>query len=365
MTELADSDRVETGPPSPTRPSRQRHTMSVAGVACAVFLLFLAFRHVDPRGAFALLAGLGPTALVLLLPSVAAIGFEVVSWRAAFAQMGIRTTLAGLYRVRVVSDSLGAVLPLGMVWSDAVKLPLLARHCGVPMSAGIAGIAARKYLLVLSQAGYLLCGFLLGRVALESGFGKITGHPEFAFVAVVFSVALVGVAEITALTLRGGQALQRVLKVLGRVPNARLRSSVDRFREQAVRTDGSAARFFAMRRLALVAIAMPCWGGGRIEATETWLMLRALGSELAWGDAIGVEALVVLARHLLVVVPGGLGIQELGYATLLGALGNDPVTCAALALLKRSKELLWVAVGYLLLALDTRRSRLWILHRSA
>ena len=60
----------------------------------------------------------------------------------------------------------------------------------------------------------------------------------------------------------------------------------------------------------------------------------------------------MLARNVLVVLPGGLGAQELGYATLLTGVGGDLGVCAAFALLKRARELLWVLAGFALLARD-------------
>ena len=59
-----------------------------------------------------------------------------------------------------------------------------------------------------------------------------------------------------------------------------------------------------------------------------------------------------LLRSVAFFTPAGLGVQDLGYAT---ALGGAPDAVLAFTLLKRCKELFWVAVGYGLLAL--RRSR--------
>ncbi|HEX7670805.1 MAG TPA: lysylphosphatidylglycerol synthase domain-containing protein, partial [Polyangiaceae bacterium] len=146
---------------------------------------------------------------------------------------------------------------------------------------------------------------------------------------------------------------ERALSALARVPSVRFRAILGRWRSEIVRTDETLSRFFhpsaSSSRGKIFCFYLGAW---LLEATETWVMLHALGSTVAWGDAVGIEALVMLARNVLVMLPGGLGVQELGYATLLVGVAGDLGVCAALALLKRARELLWVLVGFALLAWD-------------
>ncbi|HSB61460.1 MAG TPA: hypothetical protein VLI67_07055, partial [Vicinamibacteria bacterium] len=63
------------------------------------------------------------------------------------------------------------------------------------------------------------------------------------------------------------------------------------------------------------------------------------------------ETALQLARALIVPIPGGLGVQDLGYVLCLRALEvRDAATVgAAFVLLKRGKEAFWMAVGFALL----------------
>jgi uncharacterized membrane protein YbhN (UPF0104 family) len=65
---------------------------------------------------------------------------------------------------------------------------------------------------------------------------------------------------------------------------------------------------------------------------------------------MALEVGLTLVRSMGNVAPAGLGIQEAGYATLLTATGLSVETTAAFVLLKRGKELVWIAIGYGLLA---------------
>jgi uncharacterized membrane protein YbhN (UPF0104 family) len=88
---------------------------------------------------------------------------------------------------------------------------------------------------------------------------------------------------------------------------------------------------------------------------ETYLFVLALGADAPLATAMAIEALAVLLRHVFVVLPAGLGVQEIGYVTLMAATGvGDASFVAAFALLKRTKELVGCSVGYGLFALDRK-----------
>lgn len=73
---------------------------------------------------------------------------------------------------------------------------------------------------------------------------------------------------------------------------------------------------------------------------------------------MAVESLAVLLRHVFVLLPAGLGAQELGYVALMSATGMGGQSfVAAFAVLKRAKELVWCALGYALLIGDRRAGR--------
>ncbi|HEX4336421.1 MAG TPA: lysylphosphatidylglycerol synthase domain-containing protein [Polyangiaceae bacterium] len=320
-----------------------------AGGAASLALLVASFRDVNLDRVVSLLGGLGFWTPLLVLPSFAALVLESHAWQAGLGLAGHRPRLVPLLGVRVASESIGGVLPLGAVWADALKPSLLSTRCGLPMPAGVAAIAIRKYLLVLSQAGYLALAFILGHEALRRGFSHATGMPALSLVAPIAACALAGVATTMAALLGRGGAFRGLVD---RLAASRLRFVADRatrLRLGALGTDDVASAFFRTpwhERARPVFVCLAAW---LCEATETWLVLRALGAGLEWGDAVGVEALVVLSRHLLPFLPGGLGVQELGYTALLAGVGCDVERAASLVVLKRLREATWIAVGALVL----------------
>jgi uncharacterized membrane protein YbhN (UPF0104 family) len=82
------------------------------------------------------------------------------------------------------------------------------------------------------------------------------------------------------------------------------------------------------------------------EALETAAVAYVVGARLSFASVIAVECAISLARSAVAFVPGGLGVQDLGYTTALSALGVPHETAVAFALLKRAKEVAWIAAGF-------------------
>ena len=78
--------------------------------------------------------------------------------------------------------------------------------------------------------------------------------------------------------------------------------------------------------------------------------------ELDFFSIASIEVLLSFLKNVVFVLPAGLGIQDVGYVSCLSALGvSDALTLgAAFSALKRGKELFWAAIGYALLASESR-----------
>lgn len=328
--------------------------LRIVGVIAAFGLLAFTFRGVDVGGTVHLVGGLGPAALFLLLPSLAAISLEVFAWRRAFGALGARPGFGATFRVRVASESLSPILPFGAIWAETLKPVLLVRHARLSLSTSMAGIAARKYLLLASQAGYLFAGFWLGRRMLADGFGRALGLSSLAYFPLAAAAALFIASEALAHSFAGGGTFRAIHAALARIPSKTWRAFLARFQTDVTSMDGAAASFFGKPLATRLWLAAPCLLQWLVEATETWLILVVLGKHVSWGDAVAIESVVVLARHVLVLLPGGLGAQELGYAAFLGGDAHALAICAAFVLAKRLRELCWVVVGYTLLHLGAR-----------
>jgi uncharacterized membrane protein YbhN (UPF0104 family) len=316
------------------------------------------FREVDFGRVSASITSISGLGLALIaVPALVALGFECVGWSRVFKSLGQSVAIRPLLRVRLMTEAVAVTLPLGVIWAESLKPMLLGRHAGMPASRAVAGLFARKYLLVSSQATYVALLSALGFATLVKLSLSLTGHAAFAWGA--FAVS--GVLCLIALALCGafarGRAAERVLALLRRVPSRRFRHGLLRREASFASTDRLTEGYFelgfARTTLAPGAFFLCSW---LCESLESFLILKLLGVELDFCAVASIEVCLSFLKNVLFVLPAGIGVQDVGYVSCLTALGvPDALTAgAAFSTLKRGKELFWAAVGYALLASDLR-----------
>jgi uncharacterized membrane protein YbhN (UPF0104 family) len=156
--------------------------LRIAGAGVALGVLVWTFRHVDfarVHGLLERVSGWGLAAV--LVPMGASLFSESLGWAWAFRSFGRPVPLLGLFRVRVTSEALALTLPAGVLFCESIKPFLLGRHCGLPAETSIAGMGARKYLLLVSQAVYLTLFGVLGAASLEVASLGLFGMPGLSY----------------------------------------------------------------------------------------------------------------------------------------------------------------------------------------
>jgi uncharacterized membrane protein YbhN (UPF0104 family) len=332
--------------------------LRVASGLCALSLLVWTFHNVDFARVETTLSGVGIGGLLLVAaPALISLGLEAVGWRMVFASLGQRVALNAILRVRMMTEAVAQTLPLGVVWAESLKPVLLDRHARVPASRAVAGLVARKYLLISSQAVYVALLSALGFVTLQRLSLALTGHVGFAWAAFAVSAVLALLAFGVSGAFGRGQVADRVFALLRRLPNARLQAELQRRKAGFASTDTLSERYFAGSFVQTTLLPGAFFLGGWLcESLESFVILRLLGVELDFCAVASVEVLLSFLKNVLFILPSGIGVQDVGYVSALGALGvPDALTVgAAFSALKRGKELFWAAVGYALLASEAR-----------
>ena len=304
------------------------------------------------------MSGVGlPGLMLIAAPALLSLCVECLGWRRVFRSLGQRVAWRALLRVRLMTEAVAQTLPLGVVWAESLKPVLLARHSAVPSGRAVAALVARKYLLISSQAVSVallsVCGFsTLRRLSLT-----LTGRSEFAWLAFAVSAVLCLLAAGVGGAFARGRIADRVLNLLRRVPHAPLQQALRRRHQSFASTDSLTERYFSagfLRSTLIPGAFFLC--GWLCEALESFLILKLLGVELDFFAVASVEVMLSFLKNVLFVIPAGIGVQDVGYVSCLTALGvPDALTIgAAFSALKRGKELFWAAIGYTLLASESR-----------
>ena len=304
------------------------------------------------------MAGVSLLGLALIAtPQLLSLCLECMGWSRVFQRLGQHVALRSLLRVRLMTEAVAQTLPLGVIWSESLKPLLLGRHTEMPTSRAVAGIVARKYLLMSSQAVYVALLSVCGFATLRQLSVALTGHAGFAYAAFGVSALLCLLAFGVCGAFTRGRIADRVLALLNRLGNLRLQVELRHGQACFSNTDALTERYFSANfahTTLLPGVFFLC--GWLCESLESYLILHLLGVQLDFFAIAAVEVLLSFLKNVLFVLPAGIGVQDVGYVSCLTALGvPDALTVgAAFSALKRGKELFWAACGYLLLASEAR-----------
>lgn len=112
----------------------------------------------------------------------------------------------------------------------------------------------------------------------------------------------------------------------------------------AARLDRAVATVYRRKGRVLTCFLMQvvCWSLGSVEI---WMALYFLGHSLPMAEAVMIEALIQATSSAAFAIPGALGVQEAGFIVFGGMLGLPHETAAALAVIRRCRDLICYAPG--------------------
>jgi Lysylphosphatidylglycerol synthase TM region len=329
-------------------------------VVAAMALFVLTLRSADLGRALSLIRALGPALPLLLLPHIAAVALDAFGWQLAFHGLSRFVRLRLLVAVRLAADAVFMSLPSGAVIAEALQPYLLRRRAQLPFEEAVVGTVARKIFIILSQGLFLVVSSVVAYPALQSASQKAIGRAGLPALLLFSGGVLVAIATVLCAIFFYGKVAQRSRRALERLGLSWLRPWLERNAHRFGLADDYLARYLASgpaRLLTPLPVFLAMW---LMKAFETWLFLRLLGSPITLGAAMALETTIILVRVLVVPVPGGLGVQDLGYVLFMRAfaVADASTVGTALALMKRGKELFWTAIGLAIFVSTKRRGPL-------
>ena len=296
------------------------------------------------------MASIGAPALLVALPWLLAMSCQAVGYGQILGVLHRSASFPRLLSVLVSAEAVLMSFPAGQAIAESLN-PLPARASLRRALAGGAGGRRRQ-----EGAHRLHQRALHGRRA-GRGWGvaatSLAGAPRRA------GLPLAGRGRRRRAPRRGVGLGPRALLGVGRVAVAR-RAPPHPQRPLAPLARRAAAGFTATDRqfvalskagagtlVAATAAFLGCW---LVEGAEALVILRLLRVDVSYGEVLAFEVVVSLLRNLAFMVPAGIGVQDASYVAFFGAFGvpDAPTLGVAFVLIKRAKELLWIAVGLLL-----------------
>jgi hypothetical protein len=308
---------------------------------------------VDPQEGLRLLAETGPLAALALLPFAVMLTLDALGWRRLFtASTRAKVGFADAFVARTAAEAVGQSLPSAGVAGEAAAAWLLRVKTATPLGEAIGTLAARRILLALGH------GLILAVAAVALAAAPPTAPRALGGLLVVSAVVMLGVALAGSTVLRHASPFARLHVVLRRLPWTGVRAWLGGRTVGLPRADQETSRVFRGADGPWTGAAVFYFALYLTETLETWLLLRLLGAEVPLVAVLAVEPLLSLLRAMVFFVPAGLGVQDLGYVAFLHASGVPEAAAlgAAFVVLKRAKELAWVAAGWTILLAAGGRS---------
>ena len=230
-----------------------------------------------------------------------------------------------------------AVAPVG---GDAVKVWFLRPH--VPYRESVASVIIAKTTITLSQALFLLMG-VVAALALAVDARLVRAMLWLLLVELVGAGGFLAV-QLAGVVTRGARLLERFKKLQALAAAENLDRTLQRFYRREWRRFALSVGFHLL--------------GWIMGAFETWLFLRVLQIPASLTTALVIETLGSAVRFATFFIPGSLGALEGANTAAFAALGFGAQAGLAFSLLRRLRQVVWIALGALVLLLARARMRL-------
>lgn len=299
--------------------------------------------HIGPGNIYDAATRLGPVPLgVILIPSFVMYAVEAYGWKITLGPAGQLVPFLRIFAVRTAGEVVNMTTPAAYVGGEPLKAYLLQKS-GVPMVEGMASVVIAKTTMTIAQVLFILLGIALGFWILGA-----QGSSGQMIAAGLLSIGLLafGTAAFVFVQRRG---LFTWILTMARKLGMRigfLEAREDKLRE----LDRTILNFYTRHQPAFYTSTGLYFLGWLAEALEVFVIIYYLGGPADAWSAISIGALSVFIKGGTFFIPGSLGAQDGGNLLLLQAFGYSDVTGITFALLRRFRELVWIGIGLLCLA---------------
>lgn len=302
-----------------------------------VALLAAVLWNTDVTAALRHVRDLGWAILPVLAIYLGAFAADTLSWQLLLpsARPGW-PWFARLWKIRLVGMAVNQLTPVVGLAGEPLKAVLLKRECGVDYDEGAASLLVAKtanlIALVVFLAGGILLALASDRLPPDYRGAAALGLAVLATgIAVIFAVQRLRVASRLGGLVGRGRWGRRLVHLL---------EGIEAFDDRLVEAYTTQRRRFLLATLLTL-------GNWCLGALELYAILRFLDVPVGLADAWCLQAVVELVRAATFFIPASLGAQEGVLVVLLAGFPGGAALGLAVALIKRFRELLWIAAGLL------------------
>ena len=277
--------------------------------------------------------------LLMIFPACVAVLVDTLGWHFTFSHPP--RSFGRLLAVRVAGEAVNLGTPTASVGGEPVKAYLLRPE--VPLREGLASVVVDKTTGVASQVVLLLAGLLVGAACLAL--------PRSLSLTMAAALAL----EIACV---GGFVIVQLRGAVGGSGRllARLRMAPSRERQAALDGMDTALRATYLTNTRRLVASVACHlVGFAVGTLEIYLVVQMLGIAISPGAAFAIGAFSSAVKFFSFMVPASLGALEGGNVALFAAFGLPGAVGLTYTLVRRLREIAWIAAGFVILQVLSSR----------
>lgn len=243
-----------------------------------------------------------------------------------------------LYLIRVAGEAVNGMTPFVDIGGEFLKVALTADVFQIPKKTSSVSVILARTTYFFSEIIFWMTALLpvlLMNSSAVSGFWGI---------GVTTLICLVFAALIFLWQKRGFfKTLSDGFKLFGFSS-----AVVQKFHLSLRETDEAITSFYRDKKGPLFFSLFYHWIGWIVGGVETYFMFRVIGAPVDLWQAMAAEAFLQIVKTGSFFIPGNLGAQEAGVAWYAQSVGLHPSYGVMVSLLKRARQFIWTAVGFVI-----------------
>jgi len=260
------------------------------------------------------------------------------TWQMALVSVPLNATwLYRTWKVRMVGEVFNSVIPAASMGGEPVKAELLNKYYGIGYGDGTASIVLSKTINLVALVIFLSAGFayMWQSPVLPTSYKAVSAAGLAGLMLATLLFFLVQRFKLTSLT---------GIWISGRSFGRWIENILHHIHEM----DDRLVQFYTRYRgrfAGAVGLAMVNWV---IGIFEVYITMHFLGHPVSLTDAWIIEAVAQLVRAGTFFIPGSIGAQEGAFVLVCAAITGSPALGAAVAVVRRIREIMWLLWGVLL-----------------
>lgn len=317
-------------------------------LACILIPIGIFIGHTDFDLVWLEISKIGFRFMYIVLSTFAAYFLGTLAWWVCLGNERKRISIMQLFVVRQVGETVGLYNPSSIVGGDLLKDQLLKPY-RISRKAAADSIVISRITVVLSQ---ILLFIVAGTWLLYYTAGELS---KLLFYLLLGSIVLLSLMKLLVLYLLNQPP--RVENLMQHMPKET--SLIRRLVEKTKVLLAEAKLFFQKQPLRFWQSYLLSALHWLVGSLEFYLILQFLGFNSSIMHGILLDMGVIIVKSLGAFVPGQLGIEELGNKLVLTAVGIQATSVwLAVSILRRTRQLFWIFIGFLCYGLVKRTSAL-------